>query len=122
MQKKNNLLIQIARVFCTGKSFTIRLTILQAIFQVHINGELYCTYDHSRPLNEIQYVRVKHDFEKITQFDHRALFPQTFPVQIDYDELPYMFSSDVSAPLVAGKNAKTSNSLSYQRAYLVFIS
>lgn len=90
-------------LFGAGKPFTIRLTVLQAIFQVHINSELYCTYDHSRPLNEIQYIRVKHDFEKITQFDHRALFPQTFPAQLDYDEHSYVFSSDVSAPLVAGK-------------------
>ena len=101
----------------TGKPFTIRLTVLQAIFQVHINGELYCTYDHSRPLHEIQYIRIKHDFERITQFDHRALFPQTFPTQLDYPEATYMFSSDVSAPLEIGQF--NTLSLKYGRFYTI---
>lgn len=87
-----------------GKPFTVRLTILQAIFQVHINDELYCTYDHNRPLHEIKFVRIKHDFERINQFDHRLLFPQIFPIQFDYEAAPseYVFSSDVPAPLRIG--------------------
>lgn len=86
-----------------GKPFNIRLTILQAIFQVHINDELYCTYDHNRPVREIKYVRVKHDFERIIQFDHRLLFPQLFPIQFDYGtDAMYVFSSDVPEPLTIG--------------------
>lgn len=81
----------------------MRLTVLQAIFQVHINDELYCTYDHSRPLHEIRFVRVKHDFERINQFDHRTLFPHTFPSQLDYPDEQYAFSTDVSAPLEIGE-------------------
>lgn len=65
---------------------------------------MYCTYDHNRPLDEIKFVRVKHDFEKITQFDHRLLFPQTFPMQFDYSECNYVFSSDVPNPMDIGKN------------------
>ncbi|KAJ6650101.1 32 kDa beta-galactoside-binding lectin [Pseudolycoriella hygida] len=85
-----------------GKPFNIRLTVLQVIFQIHINDELYCTYDHNRPLEEVKFVRVKHDFEMITQFDHRLLFPQTFPVQFDYPEWNYVFTSDVPSPMAIG--------------------
>lgn len=76
--------------------FSIRLTILQATFQVHVNDESYCTYDYSQmgggsastvgAEKQIKVVRVSHDFDRITRFDHRQLFPNVFPIQIDYTE------------------------------------
>lgn len=48
---------------------------------MHINDELYCTYDHERPACGIRYVHVQHDFEQITCFAHRQLFPDVYPVQ-----------------------------------------
>lgn len=103
-----------------GQPFSIRLTILQAIFQVHVNDESYCTYDYSQlsgggagggigPEKQIKVVRVQHDFERITRFDHRQLFPNVFPVQFEYGELidgvgagRYVFGSDVPEPMTVG--------------------
>lgn len=64
-----------------GETFAIRLTVLQAIFQVHINDELYCTYD-TPPDNTaaIRSVQVRHDFERIACFAHRQLFPDVYPM------------------------------------------
>lgn len=64
-----------------GQPFAVRLTVLQAIFQVHINDELYCTYDHEPPAGGIRYVHVQHDFEQVTCFAHRQLFPDVYPLQ-----------------------------------------
>lgn len=63
-----------------GQPFAVRLTVLQAIFQVHINDELYCTYDHDRPTCGIRYVHVRHDYAAITAFAHRQLFPDVYPI------------------------------------------
>lgn len=65
-----------------GQPFAIRLTVLQAIFQVHINDELYCTYDHDRPTCGIRYVHVRHDYACINVFAHRQLFPDVYPTQL----------------------------------------
>lgn len=89
-----------------------------------MNDESYCTYDYSQlscggiggvagPEKQIKVVRVQHDFERITRFDHRQLFPNVFPVQFEYGEWVeegnggdvrrrYVFGSDVPEALTVG--------------------
>lgn len=104
-----------------GQTFVVRLTVLQAIFQVHINDELYCTYDHVRPDCGIRCVRVQHDFERIECLAHRQLFPVVWPVQNEPEpgscdsSGDYVFVAEVPQPIAVGTAVDLSGWIAGQR-------
>jgi len=62
-----------------GQSFTFRVAVLQRCFEIYVNDQLYGSFEFVKFPKQINYVRTYGDFEKITQFHHRMLFPLVFP-------------------------------------------
>ncbi|XP_055837648.1 uncharacterized protein LOC129906050 isoform X1 [Episyrphus balteatus] len=62
-----------------GQTFNFRVAVLQKCFEIYVNDNLYGTFEYLQCPKKINYVMVYGDFEKITQFHHRMLFPLVFP-------------------------------------------
>ncbi|XP_068141707.1 32 kDa beta-galactoside-binding lectin [Drosophila tropicalis] len=62
-----------------GQNFTFRVAVLQRCFEIYVNDQLYGSFEFLKFPKQINFVRVYGDFEKITQFHHRMLFPLVFP-------------------------------------------
>ncbi|KAL5281902.1 hypothetical protein ACFFRR_005295 [Megaselia abdita] len=62
-----------------GDIFHFRVAVLQKCFEIYVNDKLYGTFEHLECPKKINYALVTGDFEKITQFHHRMLFPLVFP-------------------------------------------
>lgn len=62
-----------------GDVFHFRVAVLQKCFEIYVNDKLYGTFEHLECPKKINYALVTGDFEKITQFHHRMLFPLVFP-------------------------------------------
>lgn len=62
-----------------GDIFHFRVAVLQKCFEIYVNDKLYGTFEHLDCPKKINYALVTGDFEKITQFHHRMLFPLVFP-------------------------------------------
>ncbi|EDW13051.1 uncharacterized protein Dmoj_GI21857 [Drosophila mojavensis] len=62
-----------------GQCFTFRVAVLQRCFEIYVNDQLYGSFEFVKFPKQINYVRAYGDFEKITQFHHRMLFPLVFP-------------------------------------------
>lgn len=63
-----------------GKSFTIYILVGESRFHVSINDKSFCTYNFKSALKEIRAVTVSGDVEKVTQMDHRLVFPSLYPL------------------------------------------
>lgn len=62
-----------------GQCFTFRVAVLQRCFEIYVNDQLYGSFEFVKFPKQINYVRTYGDFEKISQFHHRMLFPLVFP-------------------------------------------
>ncbi|CAD7085426.1 unnamed protein product [Hermetia illucens] len=78
-----------------GQSFIFRIAVLQKCFEIYVNDQLYGTFEHLECPNKIKYVIATGDFEKITQFHHRCLFPLIFPKSDLMQKEKEVFQSDV---------------------------
>ncbi|XP_055376393.1 32 kDa beta-galactoside-binding lectin [Condylostylus longicornis] len=77
-----------------GDTFNFRIAVLQKNFEIYVNEKLYGSFDHLQSPKNIKYVVVQGDFEKVTKFHHRMLFPLIFPRSLSCCE-KMCFESDV---------------------------
>ncbi|XP_036329622.1 uncharacterized protein LOC118741756 [Rhagoletis pomonella] len=77
-----------------GQTFTFRIAVLQKCFEIYINDNLYGAFEFLKFPKPINFVMVYGDFEKITQFHQRMLFPLVFPRSLICPE-KIAFQSDV---------------------------
>ncbi|XP_019893861.2 uncharacterized protein LOC101900768 [Musca domestica] len=84
-----------------GQTFTFRIAVLQKCFEIYVNDNIYGTFEFVKFPKQIQYVMIYGDFEKITQFHHRMLFPLVFPKGLICTE-KLAFQSDVPRKYEAG--------------------
>lgn len=94
----------------SGQTFTFRIAVLQKCFEIYVNDNIYGTFEFVKFPKQIQYAMIYGDFEKITQFHHRMLFPLVFPKGLICAE-KIAFQSDVPRKYEAGEfNSKVVSS------------
>ncbi|KAM7352361.1 32 kDa beta-galactoside-binding lectin [Cochliomyia hominivorax] len=84
-----------------GQTFTFRIAVLQKCFEIYVNDNIYGTFEFIKFPKQIQYAMIYGDFEKITQFHHRMLYPLVFPKGLVCPER-ISFHSDVPRKYEAG--------------------
>ncbi|XP_037957084.1 32 kDa beta-galactoside-binding lectin-like [Teleopsis dalmanni] len=77
-----------------GQNFNFRIAVLQKCFEIYVNDNMYGTFEFVKFPKQINYVMVYGDFEKITQFHNRMLYPLIFPKSLICSE-KIAFQSDV---------------------------
>lgn len=87
--------------YFTGQTFTFRIAVLQKCFEIYVNDNIYGTFEFVKFPKQIQYAMIYGDFETITQFHHRMLFPLVFPKSLICAE-KIAFQSDVPRKYEAG--------------------
>lgn len=65
--------------FSAGSKFKVYILVGDEKFHVSINEKPFCTYKYRLPLNLIRVIHVGRDVEKISQVDHRRVFPSLWP-------------------------------------------
>lgn len=85
----------------TGQTFTFRIAVLQKCFEIYVNENIYGTFEYMKFPKQLQYAMIYGDFEKITQFHHRMLYPLVFPKGLICPER-IAFQSDVPRKYEAG--------------------
>lgn len=86
----------------SGQTFTFRIAVLQKCFEIYINDNLYGAFEFVKFPKPINFLMVYGDFEKITQFHQRMLFPLVFPRSLICAE-KIAFQSDVPKKYEVGK-------------------
>uniref|UniRef100_A0A1A9WDL6 Galectin n=1 Tax=Glossina brevipalpis TaxID=37001 RepID=A0A1A9WDL6_9MUSC len=84
-----------------GQNFIFRIALLQKCFEIYVNDHIYGTFEFQQPPKQIQYVTLQGDFEKVTQFHQRMLFPIAFPKTLLSCE-KIAFQSDVAKKYETG--------------------
>ncbi|CAO1381748.1 unnamed protein product [Diamesa hyperborea] len=86
----------------SGSNFTFYVLIGLDRFHISINNVHFCDYIFRSSLRRIILCELHQDVDKITQFDHRRIFPFSFPTY-QTRLLPNLsFSNDVPAPFKNG--------------------
>lgn len=84
-----------------GDPFKFYIFAAENQFHISLNGEPLITYKYRLPLFKIKCVQVSGDLEKVTQVDHRKVFPTAWPpIQEDLESIA--FSSDVPEQFTPG--------------------
>lgn len=88
-----------------GENFHFRVAVLQKCFEIYVNDKLYGTFEHLDCHKTINFALITGDFEKITQFHHRMLFPLIFPRCLNSANTDKLcFQSDVPQKYETGPN------------------
>lgn len=86
----------------SGWDFKFYIMMGDVNFHVAINEEPFCTYKYRIPLCHIKVVKVDGDIEKVSQVDHRMVYPTPWP-QIQAEFKKISFSGDFPRPFRPGQ-------------------
>lgn len=85
-----NLTTQVANQINRGDDFTIYVLVGDNRFHVSIDHESFCTYNFRVAVDHIRAVSVSGDVDRVTQMDHRRVFPSVYPLVVsDTPDLIY---------------------------------
>ncbi|XP_059616307.1 galectin-9-like [Phlebotomus argentipes] len=76
-----------------GAHFRLYILLETSKFRIAFDGKPFCTYAYRLPLEGICAFSVSYGVEKITQLDHRQVYPSPWP-PIQMDEPNLSFSAD----------------------------
>lgn len=80
--------------FVPGSPYKFYLLANDQKFHVALNDHHLCDFEYHTPVENIRSVQITGDLEKISQVDHRRVFPSAWPpIQEDFSTVS--FSSDV---------------------------
>lgn len=76
-----------------GENFQIYILVGDLGFNVAVNGDAFCTFEHRMACNDLKALTIYFNVEAITGIDHRRVFPQPHPV-IQCNDDTVAFSHD----------------------------
>lgn len=100
-ETEENRTSQVSNPIRRGDNFKIYILVGDGRFHVSINDVPFCTYNFKNTLNQIKAVSVSGDVEKVTQMDHRLIFPMLYPL-VNNDTPDIAFSGFIPSKYAPG--------------------